>query len=171
MLVILFLLSQSCQKNTINELTHYELPVLEKLDFEIAIVDSLQKFSSNMDLVPVPLKETFCRDQDMSYIITFINVSCVTCLADFEFWNRFFESTSSKKVKVYYVVHSNDRFNFFKYVINSGKIEINLNSVWVDENEFYNNFYFQDYYLYFTKSNIYKINKGVKLPDLIDIVD
>ena len=64
-------------------------------------------------------------------IISYINASCSSCLAEIDKWN-IFSKEISQKVRILLIFYSNDNFEYLKYVLESEKLNNSQIEIYFD---------------------------------------
>ncbi|WP_339865976.1 hypothetical protein [uncultured Algoriphagus sp.] len=72
---------------------------------------------------------------DQSAIIVFINVSCVTCIGDLDFWLENSRKLQEKNIPLVYILRASDDFYFFKFLVENENKELAPGSYFFDIND------------------------------------
>ncbi|MFN3802812.1 hypothetical protein [Belliella pelovolcani] len=67
-----------------------------------------------------------------SSMVVFINVSCVTCLEDLDFWLENSEKLQEKNIPMIFILRASDDFYFFKFLVENENKEIPEGSFYLD---------------------------------------
>lgn len=72
---------------------------------------------------------------DQSAIIAFINVSCVTCIGDLDFWLENSKKLQEKNIPMFFILRASDDFYFFKFLVENENKELAPGSYFFDIND------------------------------------
>lgn len=67
-----------------------------------------------------------------SSMVVFINVSCVTCLEDLDFWLGNSEKLQEKNIPMIFILRASDDFYFFKFLVENENKELPGGSFYLD---------------------------------------
>ncbi|WP_339751024.1 hypothetical protein [Algoriphagus aquimarinus] len=72
---------------------------------------------------------------DQSAIIVFLNVSCVTCIGDLDFWLENSTKFKERNIPVLFILRASDDFYFFKFLVENENKELAPGSYFFDIND------------------------------------
>lgn len=99
--------------------------------------DTLIVYNTMNSTDSVATKSDIMSQQESFSILTSINVSCATCLFEFDKWREFDKSFKDKTISIFPICHSKDNFEMLKYLFESGDIKpLDFPLYLDDENKF-----------------------------------
>jgi hypothetical protein len=113
----------------------------------------------NLDTIQISQQgETIKIDQPT--IIVFINVSCITCIGDLDFWLENSKKIQEKSIPLTFILRASDDFYFFKFLVENEKKELAQGSYFFD---IYDEFRMLNEDLLLNKTNTFLINQNLEI--------
>lgn len=97
---------------------------------------------------------------DQSAIIVFINVSCVTCISDLDFWLENSRKLQERNIPLNFILRSSDDFYFFKFLVENENKELAPGSYFFDIND---EFRMLNEELLLNETNTFLINQDLEI--------
>lgn len=108
---------------------------VERMDFQ----NKLLTFPNCLNLYNLDTNQSSQEGEtikfDQSAIIVFINVSCVTCIGDLDFWLENSRKLQEKNIPLVYILRASDDFYFFKFLVENENKELAPGSYFFDIND------------------------------------
>jgi len=118
-LIIFVTLTISCQnKENQKREAHLKSVIENCLGKKLTIPDSLRIYAPFYNYIADSVQLSNARFKIYSHI----NASCPTCVRDILLWNNIIPSFEKFEVPVILICESDDNFELFKYIIESGEI-------------------------------------------------
>lgn len=93
---------------------------------ELIKYDSLEIYNPfNVELEKIKKTNSFT-------IITYINVSCASCLAEISKWNTFYKKINKDQTNIEMICYSKDNFEYFKFLCETKQINDTKNIFYLD---------------------------------------
>lgn len=84
---------------------------------------------------PFDVKE-FVKQSNPSFtIVSYINVSCPSCIEEIDSWKLFWTKFNNKNCRINLVFYSKDKFEYIKFLVESGEIQKFPFPFYLDVNE------------------------------------
>lgn len=95
----------------------------------LTLPDSLTLYNSEFSEAPrsVAINSTS--------VVVFINVSCVTCIGDIDYWLENSVKLQEKNIPMIFILRASDDFYFFKFLVENEKKELPEGSFYFDIND------------------------------------
>jgi hypothetical protein len=77
--------------------------------------DSLIRYNAKISQPPKPVAI------NSTAIIVFINVSCVTCISELDYWLENSDKLQEKNIPLLFILRASDDFYFFKFLVENEK--------------------------------------------------
>jgi hypothetical protein len=84
----------------------------------LTLPDSLTRYTAEISQPPKPVAI------NSTSIIVFINVSCVSCIGDLDYWLENSDKLREKNIPLHFILRASDDFYFFKFLVENEKKEL-----------------------------------------------
>lgn len=127
---VLFMAFSFCKTKTEVENVQVEFQIMQDKILKLPNILTQYKIDSNQ----FSQQEKRIKINN-STMIVFINVSCVTCIDDLDFWLENSEKLQEKNIPMIFILRASDDFYFFKFLVENENKELPMGSIYLDIND------------------------------------